>query len=230
MEMVSMFVELAYPLSPDIPVFPGLPLDEFHPHTRMSRGEESNTTMIHHFLHNGTHVDAPFHFYVKGKTIDQVPLEDFIYSKPLLLQKKLGRGKMWQPEDLKKAGIALFEADILFLCCGYHAVRQDQGVYSDNFPSLSWDAAKLLRSELPLLKAVAIDTLSIESCILGPQDDFRVHKALLDGEQYPERPILIYEDVNMAPILNRSIHRVFAFPLRLVGLDASPVNIVAEVE
>jgi kynurenine formamidase len=52
----------------------------------------------------------------------------------------------------------------------------------------------------------------------------------LAGDLYPERPILIYEDVNFAPILNQSIRRIFAFPLRLIGLDASPVNIVAEVE
>ena len=224
-----MFVELAYPLSHDIPVFPGSPLDEFNPHTRMNQGQESNTTIMHHYLHNGTHVDAPFHFYTQGKTIDLVPLDDFIYTKPLLLQKNLGKGKMWQPEDLKKAGPELIEADILFLCTGYYKLRQDAAIYCDDFPSLSWEAAKMLRSELPLLKAVAIDTLSIESCILGPQKDFRVHKTLLDGDLYAERPILIYEDVNMAPILNQSIHRVFAFPLRLVGLDASPVNIVAEV-
>jgi arylformamidase len=225
-----MFVELAYPLSPDIPVFPGLPLDEFHPHTRMSRGEESNTTMVYHFLHNGTHVDAPFHFYDKGLPINLVPLEDFIYMKPIVLQKKLGKGKMWQPEDLKMAGAALFEADILFLCSGYYALRQDPIVYTDDFPSLSWEAAMMMRSELTMLKAVAIDTLSIESCVLGPKENFRVHKALLAGDLYPERPILIYEDVNFAPILSRSIRRIYAFPLRLVGLDASPVNIVAEVE
>lgn len=224
-----MFVELAYPLSPDIPVFPGLPLDEFHPHTRMSRGEESNTTMVYHFLHNGTHVDAPFHFYDKGIPINQVPLEDFIYTKPIVLQKNLGKGEFWQPEDLKAAGAALYEADILFFCSGYHALRRTPADYSDDFPSLSLEAARILRSELPMLKAVAIDTLSIESCVYGPKQGFCVHKALLDGDLYPQRPILIYEDVNVAPILIQPIRRVFAFPLRLVGLDASPVNIVAEM-
>jgi arylformamidase len=224
-----MFLELSYPLSPDIPVFPGSPLDEFYPHTRMSRGEESNTTIIRHYLHSGTHVDAPFHFYEKGIPIDKVPLDNFIYTKPVILQKSLGKGELWQPEDLKQAGAALFDADILFLCSGYYTLRQNAVVYSDDFPSLACEAARILRTELPMLKAVAIDTLSIESCVLGPQYDFRVHKTLLDGDLYPERPILIYEDVNIAPILNRSIQRVFAFPLRFIGLDASPVNIVAEV-
>jgi kynurenine formamidase len=224
-----MFVELSHPISPDMPVFPGLPTDEFHPYTRMSRGQESNTTMVHHFLHNGTHVDAPFHFYDQGIPIDQVPLEKFIYTKPVLLQKNLGKGEMWQVQDLKAVGAALYDADLLCLSTGYHARRKDAAVYSDDFPAISLETACFLRVELPLLKAVAIDTLSIESCVVGPQTDFQVHKTLLAGDLYPERPLLIYEDVNFAPILDRPPVRVFAFPLRFVGLDGSPVNMVAEV-
>ena len=53
---------MSYPISPDSPIFPGLPADEFFPHTRMKNGDPSNTTMVRHFIHNGTHVDSPFHF------------------------------------------------------------------------------------------------------------------------------------------------------------------------
>lgn len=225
-----MFVEMAYPLSPNIPVFPGLPHDEFKPHTRMKNGDESNTTMVNHFLHNGTHVDAPFHFYDKGISIDQVSIEDFCYSKPLIIQKKLSKGGLITAEDLKSAGAALYEADILLLCTGYYGLRSDQTAYADDFPALSKEAAKLIRVELLNVKAVAIDTLSIESCIQGPKYDFVVHKTLLDGDLFSTRPLLIYEDVNLGIILNHHIDRIFAFPLRLVGLDASPVSIVAEVK
>ena len=224
-----MYVELSYPISPNTPVFPGLPKDEFHPHTRMSRGEESNTTMVYLFTHNGTHVDAPFHFYVKGIPIDKVPLENFVYFKALLLEKELGKGELFQPEDLKETGEALHEADLLCLSSGYHALRDNPDIYCDDFPAISLETAKMLRTELPNLKAVAIDTLSIESCVQGPKSDFKVHKTLLDGDLYPDRPLLIYEDVNFAPIQNRKVEQVYAFPLRLAGLDGSPVNIVAKV-
>jgi kynurenine formamidase len=223
-----MFVELAYPISPGMPMYPGSPEEEFIPNTRMGQGDPANTTVVKHYLHNGTHVDAPFHFYDKGITIDQVPLVNFVYSNPVVVQKKLGKGKTFQVDDLKAAGPALFAADLLILCSGYHTLRHDAAVYSDDFPALSVEAARMLRAELPLLKAVAIDTLSIESAVDGPRQDFPVHKTLLDGDLYPERPLLIYEDVNVAPILGRSIQRVYAFPLRLAGLDGSPVNIVAE--
>jgi arylformamidase len=224
-----MFIEMAYPLSPDIPVFPGLPLDEFIPHTRMSKGDESNTTMVRHFLHNGTHVDAPFHFYDKGLTIDQVPVEKFFYAKPLVVQKKLSSAGLIQVDDLKAAGKALFNADILLFITGYYALRTDKSIYAGDFPSLSREAAEYIRTELLHVKAVAIDTLSIESCVLGPEKDFAVHKTLLDGDLYPTRPLLIFEDVNMGAIANHKIERIYAFPIRFVGLDGSPASMVAEV-
>jgi kynurenine formamidase len=99
----------------------------------------------------------------------------------------------------------------------------------DDFPSLSVEAARLIRTELLNIKAVAIDALSIESCRLGPQRNFAVHKTLLDSEIYKTRTVLIFEDVNMGPILKRQIRRIYAFPLRLTGLDASPISIVAEL-
>jgi kynurenine formamidase len=224
-----MFIEMAYPLSPDALVFPGHPHDEFIPYARMSGGGKCNTTMVKHFLHNGTHVDAPFHFYDKGKTIDQIPIEDFCYTKPLVVQKMLQKGGLLQPEDIIACGTSLYEVDILLLCTGYHALRLDRDVYMDDFPSLSVEAAKLIRNELLNIKAVAIDTLSIESCRLGPQQNFPIHKTLLDSEIYQTRTVLIFEDVNMGPILTRQIKRIYAFPLRFTGLDGSPVSIVAEV-
>jgi kynurenine formamidase len=220
---------MSYPLSPDIPVFPGLSPDEFFLHSLMSKGGDSNASMIKHFLHNGTHVDAPRHFDDRGKTIDRIPIEDFVYSRPLLVRKKLGKSGLVMPEDLKAFGDGLFSADILLLCTGYHEIRRNREAYVDDFPALSVEAARMIRTELLNVRAVAIDTLSIESCVGGPRHHFQVHKTLLDGGLYSTRPLLIFEDVNMAPILGRQITRIYSFPVRLVGLEASPASIVAEV-
>lgn len=224
-----MLIEMSYPLSPDIPVFPGLPLDEFEPHSRMDRGEESNTTMTHLFTHNGTHVDAPFHFYIGGKTIDQVPIEDFHYKKPLMTNIPTERSGKVQREDIEGLGQKLFEADLLLLCTDFYKIRSDKTAYADDFPSLSIEAARFLRDEVLNIKAVAIDTLSIESCVDGPKTDFQVHKMLLASDIHSTRPLLIYEDVDMSAVQGKEIKQVFAFPLRLVGIDGSPVTMVAEV-
>jgi arylformamidase len=44
----------------------------------IQNGDVCNLTAFKMCAHNGTHVDAPFHFYADGKTIDQVDLDRFI--------------------------------------------------------------------------------------------------------------------------------------------------------
>jgi kynurenine formamidase len=224
-----MFVELSYKLSPGAPVFPGHPPDEFHPLMQMSAGDPCNTTIVKHHLHNGTHVDAPYHFDRAGATIDCLPIGSFVYERPLLVLKPLGKGGLVERADLEAHGTALAAADILLLCTGYYALRTVGKVYTDDFPSLAADAARFIRAELPRLKAVAIDTLSIESSVLGPRLGFQVHRALLARTPAETPPLLVYEDVNLQPILDRQVLRIYAFPLRASGLEASPVSMVAEV-
>jgi kynurenine formamidase len=225
-----MWIELGYEFSEDMPVFPGLPADQILPHSRMSRGGEANATMLHHFLHNGTHVDAPYHFWDGGRKIDEIPLESFLFERPLLIERELAKGQLFSRRDLQQAGTALRQADILLLCSGYWRLRNDRAVYCDDFPALSQEAALFIRTELLQVKAVAIDTLSVENPLQGPRSNFGVHKTLLDGELHKVRPVLAFEDVNLGKLHGRSVRRILAAPLRWRGLEASPVNPIAEVE
>ena len=59
-------------------VFPGDPSPARHVMLRISEGAICNLTGIEMCAHNGTHVDAPYHFIDGGKTIDQVALERFV--------------------------------------------------------------------------------------------------------------------------------------------------------
>ena len=56
-------------------VYPGDPTPQAQPLCRMVDGELYNLTAFSMCAHNGTHVDAPFHFIKDGKTIEQIPLE-----------------------------------------------------------------------------------------------------------------------------------------------------------
>ena len=44
----------------------------------IENGSICNLTAFSMCAHNGTHVDAPYHFYNNGKTIDQMDLSEFI--------------------------------------------------------------------------------------------------------------------------------------------------------
>ena len=59
-------------------VYPGDPQPERFVTLSIKKGDVCNLTAFKMCAHNGTHVDAPFHFYADGKTIDQVDLDRFI--------------------------------------------------------------------------------------------------------------------------------------------------------
>ena len=59
-------------------VFPGNPGPERQVIRSMAAGERYNLTAFSMCVHNGTHVDSPFHFYKDGKTMEQMDLEIFV--------------------------------------------------------------------------------------------------------------------------------------------------------
>ena len=58
-------------------VWPGDPVPEKKTIAAIPEGSPCNVTAFSMCAHNGTHVDAPYHFLQDGKTIDQIPLAFF---------------------------------------------------------------------------------------------------------------------------------------------------------
>ncbi len=59
-------------------VFPGDPAPAREILSEIAKGGSCNLTAIRMCAHNGTHVDAPYHFCADGRTIDEVGLEIWI--------------------------------------------------------------------------------------------------------------------------------------------------------
>lgn len=59
-------------------VFPGDPAPEKERILSIEKGDVCNLTAFSMCAHNGTHVDAPFHFIDHADTIDKVGLEPFV--------------------------------------------------------------------------------------------------------------------------------------------------------
>ena len=59
-------------------VYPGDPKPEKQTLSATSAGELYNLTAFSMCAHNGTHIDAPFHFLKDGKTVEQLPLDTFV--------------------------------------------------------------------------------------------------------------------------------------------------------
>lgn len=59
-------------------VYPGDPKPEKQTLCAMATGDLYNLTAISMCAHNGTHIDAPFHFLSDGKTVDRMDLGVFV--------------------------------------------------------------------------------------------------------------------------------------------------------
>ena len=59
-------------------VYPGDPKPQKQTLCATADGEPYNLTAFSMCAHNGTHIDAPFHFLPEGKTVEQLPLETFV--------------------------------------------------------------------------------------------------------------------------------------------------------
>lgn len=59
-------------------VFPGDPQPVMERAMSIEKGDICNLTKFEMCAHNGTHVDAPFHFEQDGKTIDEVGLTPYV--------------------------------------------------------------------------------------------------------------------------------------------------------
>ena len=59
-------------------VYPGDPKPEKRILSATAAGDLYNLTAFSMCAHNGTHVDAPFHFLSEGKTLERMDLEQFV--------------------------------------------------------------------------------------------------------------------------------------------------------
>ena len=59
-------------------IYPGDPAPEMQALCRISDGGAYNLTAFSMCAHNGTHIDAPFHFLDNGRAVEQMELDTFV--------------------------------------------------------------------------------------------------------------------------------------------------------
>lgn len=231
---MSRFVEIGYPISEAMQVYPGLPDTRVQLRESMDKGDDWNGSVLSIYLHAGTHCDSPWHYYGgDSPRIDNteiIPTDRFLYEKPVLVDVTPdGPDYLIRVEDICRYKEACRQADLILFNTGYWKYRAEQfETYANHFPALSPEAARWLRKECPNLKAVGIDTLSIENIANGHEDGFQTHRTLLEWKTR-QHPVLIYEDINPEPLIGKKLIRAFCTPLRIHG-DASICNVICEVE
>ena len=179
-------------------VFPGDSRPEKKLVRSMERGDLYNLTDLSLCVHNGTHVDAPRHFFRDGKGIDRIPLEKFI-----------GPAYVARHEGPVTAGDA---RRILARAEAAHREARKK-ILLRGGATVTLEAAEVFA-------AAGVDLIGNESQTVGPEDaPMAVHLALLGAEAVLLEGIRLGEVPEGAYLLNCA-------PLNLTDTDGAPCRAV----
>ena len=182
----------------DCKVFPGDPAPKKTVLNSMESGGLYNLTEFSMCAHNGTHVDAPFHFINDGKTVDLIDLNSFV-------------GMAYVAEH---SGV-LSAADALRIL--EDAKKLNKGaakrILIKGAAEVSEDAAKIFADNRILL-------LGNESQTVGPENaPMAVHRILLSAD------IVLLEGIRLKEV-PEGVYFLNSAPLNLSRADGSPCRAI----
>ncbi len=212
---MARLVDLTHPLAdgqPNFPLDPPIRVTPFH--TVASIGY--NLAEISMSTHQGTHLDAPYHFFDNGKTLDRMALDRF-YGPARLID--LGRLEPRSPITVAmlEPHAAAFEAGAKVIYrTGWQRAFGTEAFFSD-YPDLTLEAARWIADRRIGLLGMDTPTpssqwLECHHILLGAGTEIVIVEALANLDQVPAEFLFI------------------GFPLLLAGRDGSPIRAVAVVE
>ena len=173
-------------------VFPGDPKPVMQRIMSIDNGDVCNLTSFSMCAHNGTHVDAPFHFINNAKTLSELELEVFV-----------GDCYVAQHEG------DITESDAALIIHKAKAAQADRRILIKGNVIVTADAARVFAKAQLLLAGV-------ESQTFGPADSPKqVHDILLGAQ------IVLLEGIVLKDV-QEGRYFLSAAPLHLGGCDGAP--------
>ncbi len=204
-------IDISPPVGPGAPVWPGDTAYAAAMHWPMADGSPVVVHRITTTPHVGAHADAPAHFLPDGATIDAVPLE--AYVGPCQVVHCLGPGRPLVTLAEVQAACPRTAGPVAprLLIRTYAA---SPAAWVDDFPGLAPEVLEWLAGEGGVL--VGVDTASLDPMRSTAMAAHRAAAAY---------GIAILENLRLDEVAEGR-YELIALPLRLVGLDASPVRAV----
>ena len=181
-------------------VYPGDPAPERQVMLSISEGKICNLTAFNMCAHNGTHIDAPFHFINEGRTIDQVDIDSFVgYCYVASHDGDI------TAEDAKKIMDKAKDAAGDTDCYNRILVKGEA--------TMTEEAAKVFADN-------KIKLFGNESQTVGPLDaPMEVHLIMLGAE------IVLLEGIRLSEV-DDGVYLLNAAPINLGGADGAPCRAI----
>lgn len=198
--------DISQPLHAGLPVWPG---DTAFVAQRTWDHDQTPVAVSRLTLstHAGTHADAPLHYHPAGSAIDAVGLEPYLGTARVIDAR--GWGPVVEPARLEHA---LHGSPRRVLLRTYERFPHER--WAEGFTVVSAEAIALLASRGVVL-------IGVDSPSLDPQDSKTMiaHKAILAADMRVLEGLVLD---HVPP----GDYELIALPLRLAGLDASPVRAI----
>lgn len=201
---------------------PGHPTFSAERTMNLAKGDPANVHTLTIGTHSGTHIDAPYHFFENGTKVDEIDLTLLTAAQAVLVDarnKKAHEAITW--EDLTPYAGRMQPGVAVLLCTGWSRYW-GQSNYTDH-PYLDGEASKKML-ELGV-KVVGIDAMSPDEVDPVKGACIDVHNIVLgNGGVIVENLTGLEEVIESGMSLDDLV--VSLLPLRLTGLDGSPVRAV----
>lgn len=225
-----MYVYLSHRLHEGEVAWPDAPVLKIEQHDKIGENDSPcNTYIMHLPNHFGTHYDAPRHFNANGPSIVDLPTEYFVFGQEdiLLLSIPKKSGECITKEDVEPYTEQISKAKLLLIKTGNENLRdKDVAAYKYRGPSAHPNFCKYLVENFSSLLCIGLDCLSLGSVC----NDYatEAHHWLLG--YYTQKFVTVIEDMKMMPLEGKNIRNITILPLRMIGIDSSPVTIIADIE
>jgi kynurenine formamidase len=205
-------VDLSLDIYDGAPTFAPDPTTAITPH--LGIGDLGyNITRITMSSHFGTHLDAPFHFFDDGETVENLDLRLGFGKATVLDLRNKGRKEEITPADLERLGPRVEPGSRLVLHTGWDREYPEPYYFSDQ-PYIGLDACRWLVER-------GVVTVAMDMPTIYPGDYITAHHILLGAK------ILVIEGLAHLDRLESDDVFLIALPLRLRGRDGSPCRVVA---
>jgi kynurenine formamidase len=189
----------------------------------LQNGDSCNQSEWKLSNHIGTHIDSPFHFSSKGKTLDAFDASFWVFSNVHFVEMPVNESTIIEKGDWSEK--IPFDCDFLILKTGFESKRNSKSYWAHN-PGLSPELGIWLREFRPKIRVIGFDFISITSYDHRPLGK-KAHNAFLH-EEHVGTPILAIEDMHLSE-LREAPKKLIVAPIRVLDSDGSPVTVIAEL-
>ncbi len=172
-----------------------------------------NITQLVISTHHGTHLDAPYHFFCDGITVDKLDLHKCVGDAHVLDLTRVPPRYSLKPRDLEPFESRINPDSRIMLRTDWWRRFPRKEYFSDG-PMISPELARWLAK-----KRIAM--LGLETPGVHPIEWEKVHKILLGAE------IVVVEGLAYLNRIKKENVFFVAAPLKLKGRDGSPIRAMA---